>query len=63
MSFMKKQCWKGKITQCWKEKWEEIIKEVAVPEPRRQNDKKSKIHFMSKGMLDFKENRYGRFSD
>ena len=42
MSFMKKQCWKGKITQCWKEKREEIIKEVAVPEPRRQNDKKSK---------------------
>ena len=28
-----------------------------------ENDKKSKIHFMSKGMLDFKENRYGRFSD
>ena len=42
MSFMKNQCWKGKITQCWKEKREEIIKEVAVPEPRRQNDKKSK---------------------
>lgn len=42
MSFMKKQCWKGKITQCWKEKREEINKEVAVMKPRRQNDKKSK---------------------